>query len=139
MIFSPYETKHYQQQDELNLFLNVAKHLEYHYFEAEQQPLLFLPDKASQVSRTAFLSYLIEIYRAQLTKGSILFICDPLTDIYVSLIYDNLFNPLSDTLFELSNGVWSEIQPLDRTGVIRKYCFEFRKRLSSTLNIAAQQ
>ena len=83
----PFEAKHYQHQDELNLLLNVAKQHKYHYFGAEKQPLLSLPDKASQVSRTAFLSYLIEIYGAQLTKGSILFICDPLTDTYNSFIY----------------------------------------------------
>ena len=39
----------------------------------------------------------------------------------------------------MSNGVLSEIHPLDRTGVIRKYSFEFLKRLASTINIAAQQ
>ena len=55
VIFPPFEAKHYQHQDELNLFLSVAKHLKYHSFAAEQQPLLSLPDKASQVSRTAFL------------------------------------------------------------------------------------
>ena len=77
----PFEAKHYQHQDDLNILLNTAKQHKYLYFAAEQQPLLFsLPDKASQVSRTAFLSYLIEIYGAQLTKGSILFICDPLKD-----------------------------------------------------------
>ena len=86
----PFEAKHYQHQDELNLLLNVAKQPKYHYFAAEQQPLLSLPDKASQVSRTAFLSSLIEIYGAQLTKGSILFICDLLTNTYISLIYDTL-------------------------------------------------
>ena len=84
----PLEAKHYQHQDELNLLLNVAKQLKYHYLEAEQQSLLSLPDEASQVSRTAFLSYLIEIYGAQLTKGPILFICDPLTDTYNSLVYE---------------------------------------------------
>ena len=45
-------------------------------------------------------------------------------------------NPLSDTLF---NGVWSEIQPLDRAGVFRKSSFEFLKCLASTLNTAALQ
>ena len=135
----PFEASHYQHQDELNLLLNVANQLKYHYFAVERQPLLFLPDKESQVSRTAFLSYLIEIYGAQLTKGSILFICDPLTNTHISLIYGILFNPLSDTLFEFLNGVWSEIQPLDRTGVFRKSSFEFPKRLASTLNTAAQQ
>ena len=46
---------------------------------------------------------------------------------------------LSYALFEFRNGVRSEIQPLDRTGVFRKSSFEFFERLSSTLNIAAQQ
>ena len=55
------------------------------------------------------------------------FIWDPLTDTYISLMCDTLFNPLSDTLFEFLNGVWSEIQPLDRTGVFRKSSFEFLK------------
>ena len=51
----------YQHQDELNLLLNTARQVKYHYFAVEQQPPLSLPDKASQVSRIAFLSYLIEI------------------------------------------------------------------------------
>ena len=115
----PFEVKHYQHQDELNILLNTAKQLKYHYFAIEQQPHLSLPEKASQVSRTAFLSYLIEIYGTQLTKGSVLFICDPLTNNYISLIYDTLFHPLSDTLFEFLNGIWSEIQPSDREGIFR--------------------
>ena len=53
----PFEVKHYQRQDELNIFLNTAKQLKYHYFAVEQQRLLFLSEKASQVSRTAFLSF----------------------------------------------------------------------------------
>ena len=134
-----FEAKHYQHQDELNLFLNVAKQLKYHCFAAQQQPLLSLPDRASQVLRTVFVLYLIEIYGAQLTKGLILFICGALTNTYISLIYDTLFNPLSDILFEFLNGIWSEIQPLDRTGVFRKSSIEFLKRLASTLNTAAQQ
>ena len=95
----PFEAKHYQHQDELNLLLNVAKQLKYHYFAAEQQLLIFLPYKASQVSRTAFLSYLIEINGAQLIKGSILLFAI-LSHTNISLIYDTLFNPLSDALFE---------------------------------------
>ena len=96
----PFEVKHYQHQDELNILLNIAKQLKYHYFAVEEQPLLSLPEKASQVSRTAFLAYLVEIYGAQITKGSLLFVYDPLTKAYTSLMYDALFNPLSDTLFE---------------------------------------
>ena len=57
----PFEVKHYQHQDELNILLNTAKQHKYHYFAIEQQPHLSLPEKASQVSRTAFLSYLVEI------------------------------------------------------------------------------
>ena len=102
-------------------------------------PHLSIPENASQVSRTAFLSYLTEIYGAQLTKGSILFICYPHTNTYISLIFDTLFKPLSDTLFELLNGIWSEIQPSDKTGIIRKSSFKFFKRLTSTLNTAVLQ
>ena len=58
----PFKITQHQHQDEINLLLNAAKQLKYHYFAVEQQPLLSLPDKASQVSRTAFLLYLIEIY-----------------------------------------------------------------------------
>ena len=115
----PFEVKHYQHQDELNILLNTAKQLKYHYFAIKQQPHLSLPEKASQVSRTAFLSYLIEIYGTELTKGSVLFICNPLTNKYISLIYDTLFHPLSDTLFEFLNGFWSAIQPSDREGIFR--------------------
>ena len=78
----PFEAKHYQHQDELNLLLNVTKQLKYHYFAAEKQPLHSLQDKASKISRTVFLLYLIEIYGAQLTKDSIPFFCDPLTNTY---------------------------------------------------------
>ena len=100
----PFEVKYYQNQDELNILLKIAKQLKYHYFAKEQQPHLSLPEKASQVSRTAFHSYLVEIYGTQLTKGSVLFICDPLTNNDISLIYDTLFHALSDTLFELLIG-----------------------------------
>ena len=64
----PFTVKLYQHQDELDMLLNTAKQLKYHYFAVEQQPHLYLPEKASQVSRTAFLSYLVEIYGSQLTK-----------------------------------------------------------------------
>ena len=57
-----FEVKQYEHQDELNILLNTAKLLKYHYFAVEQQPYLFLPEKASQVSRTAFLSFLVEVY-----------------------------------------------------------------------------
>ena len=40
----PFEVKHYQHQDELNILLNTAKQLKYHYFAVEQQPHLSLPD-----------------------------------------------------------------------------------------------
>ena len=84
----PFEVKHYQHQDELNILLNTAKQLKCHYLTIEQQPLLSSPEKASKVSRTAFLSYLVEIYGAQLIKGSNLFFCDPLTNKYISLLCD---------------------------------------------------
>ena len=82
---------------------------------------------------------MVEIYGTQLTTGSILFVRDPLSDKYTSLIFDKLFNPLSDTLFEFLNGVWTEIKPFDREGVFRKSSFEFLKRLASTLHVNAQQ
>ena len=124
----PFEVKHYQHQDELSILLNTAKLLKNHYFAAEQQPLLSSPEKTSRVSRTAFLFYLVEIYGAQLTKGSVLFICDPLTSKYYSLIYDTLFNPLSDTLFDFFNEYGQRYNPwIDRVyfektpGVHTKY------------------
>ena len=129
----PFEFKRYQNQDELNILLNTAKQLKYHYFAVEQQPHLSLPEKASQFLRTAFLSYLVEIYGTQLTKGSVLFICDPLTNSYISLIYDTPFHPLSDTLFELLNGIWSETQLSNREGLFIKSSFEFPKRLAPAL------
>ena len=70
----PLKITQYQHQDELHLQLNTAKQLNYHFFAVEQQPLLFLPDRASKVSRTAFLSYFNEIYGAQLIKGSIIMV-----------------------------------------------------------------
>ena len=112
----PFEVKHYQHKNEPNILLNTTKQLIYHYFAVEQQPHLSLPEKASQVSRTPFLSYLVEIYGTQLTKRSALFICDALTNSYISLIQNTLFHPFSDTLFEFLNGKWSEMQPSDREG-----------------------
>ena len=70
---SPFDITLYQNQDELNILLNVAKQLKTHYFSLEQQPFLSLPEKASHITRTAFLSYLIEIYGKQLTKRLNLF------------------------------------------------------------------
>ena len=133
----PFEVKHYQHQDELNILLNTAKQLKYHYFAVKQQPRLSLPEKASQVSPTAFLSYLVEIYGIQLTKGSVLFICDPLTNSYISLLYNTLFHPLLDTIFEFLKGIWSERQPSDREGLFTKSSFEFLKRLAPALNTNA--
>ena len=46
----PLKVKHYQHQDELNILLNTAKQIKYHYFAVEQQPHLFLQEKASKVS-----------------------------------------------------------------------------------------
>ena len=114
------------------MLLNTAKQLKYHYFAVEQQPHFFLTEKASQVSRTAFLSYLVEIYGAQVTKGSVLF---RLTNKYISLIYKTLFHPLSDdSLFQFLNGILSEIQPSDRKGIFKNSSFEFLKRLATALN-----
>ena len=135
----PFEVKHYRHQDELNILLNTAKQLKCHYLAVEQQPLLSLSEKKTQVSGTSFLLNLVEIYGALLTKGSVLFICDPLTNTYTSLIYDTLFKSLSDTLFEFLNGKCSEKQPSDREVVFRKSSFEFLKRLASTLNSNASQ
>ena len=128
--FLPFKVAQYQHQDELNLLLKKAKQLKYHCFAVEQQPLLCLPDKASQVSKITSLSFLIEIYETELTKGSILYICGPLTNSYVSLIYDTLYNPFSDTLFEFCNGVWTELQS-DRVCAFWKSLFEFLKRLTA--------
>ena len=136
---SPFDIEQYQNHDELNILLNIAKQIKAHYFTLDQQPFFSLPEKASHLSRTAFLSYLIEIYGKQLTKGSILFICDPLTNKYTSLIYDTLFHPLSDTLFEFLNGIYTEIQPLDREVLFNKSSFEFLKRLATALNTNASQ
>ena len=63
------------------------------------------------------------------------FFCDPLTNTYTSLLYENLLNPLSDILFEFLNKVWSEMQPL--------YCEEFfeasHSRKESVHKIARQE
>ena len=61
----------------------------------------------------------------------------PFTNQYNSLLCDTLFHPLSDTISELFNGIWSEIQPLDREGIFRKSSFKFLKRLAPTLNANA--
>ena len=130
----PFEYKHLQHQDELNILSNTAKQLKYHYCAVEQQPYLSLPEKASQVSRIAFLSYLVEISGTQLTKGSILFIGDPLSNKCFSLIYDTLFHSLIDTLFEFLHGILSEIKPSGRKELFRKSSFEVLKRPAMALN-----
>ena len=129
----------YQHHEELNLLLNTAKQINYHCFLLQQQPIFSLSEKASQVSRTALLSHLIAFDEAQLTKWSILFLCYHLTNTYISLINDTLFIPLSDTIFEVLNGVWRKLQPSDITGVFRKSSFEFLKSLTSTIITAALQ
>ena len=40
----PFEAKHYQHQDELNILLNTAKQLEHNHFAVQQQPLLSSPE-----------------------------------------------------------------------------------------------
>ena len=129
----PFKVKHSRQQDEFKIFLYTAKQLKYHYFAVEQQPHLFLP------FFTSLSSSFFHAYGAQLTKGSILFICDPLTNKNISLIYDTLFHPLSVTLLEFLNGIWSEVQPSDRKGIFRKSSFEFLKRLVPTLSANASR
>ena len=62
----PFEVKHYQNQDDLNILINIAKQLKIHYFAVEQQPSLSLPENES---RTALLSCLSEIYGTQLQKA----------------------------------------------------------------------
>ena len=73
----PFRIAQYQHQDELNLILITAKQFKHHYFTIEQQPLFSLLDRASQVSGIAFLVYLIDIYGAQLTKGSVFYLWSP--------------------------------------------------------------
>ena len=70
---------------------------------------------------------------------SIVFICDPLTTNYISLIYDTIFNLLSDTLFEILNGVCTKLKPSDRAVAFGKSLFEVLKHLASKLNDAALQ
>ena len=53
----PFEVKHYEHQDhqdELNIPLNTAKQLKYHYFAVEQQPHPSLPEKASNFHEPLF-------------------------------------------------------------------------------------
>ena len=137
----PFELKHYYHQDELNLLLNIAKQLRYHSFAPPKRDTASSVFTRESITNFAncFFSYLIEVYGAQLSKGSILFLCDPHTNTNIFLIYDTLFNPLSDTIFEFLNGVWSEIQHSDRAGVFRKSSLEFLKRLAAKLNTAALQ
>ena len=92
---------------------------------------------SSQISRIAFLSYLIDISLTQLTNITNIF-PDPFTDRYTSLIYDTLFSPLSDALFEYLRGVYTELHT-SRACAFRQSAFDFLKRLESTLNNAAIQ
>ena len=45
--FLPFEVKHYQHPDQLNILLNTAKQLNYDYFAVEQPSHFSLPEKAS--------------------------------------------------------------------------------------------
>ena len=42
----PFEVKHYQHQDELNILLNKAKQLKYHYFAVEKKISPFFTRKS---------------------------------------------------------------------------------------------
>ena len=75
----PFTVKHYLHQDELNMLLNTTRQLKYNYFAVEQQPYFFTRKGITGFTNRLF-SYIVEIYGAQLTKGSVLFICDPLTN-----------------------------------------------------------
>ena len=125
---STFKNAQYQHQEEIKLLLNTAKQLKYHYFAV-----------ASQILGIVSLSYLIDIYEAQLTKGSIHFNSDSFNTKYVSLICDTFFNPLSDTLLGFLNGVWTELQPSGRAATFRKSVFETLKRVAPALNTAALQ
>ena len=57
--------------DHLYILLSSALQLKAHYFNKEQQNFFSLPEKSSQKSRTAFPSYLIEVYGQQITKSTI--------------------------------------------------------------------
>ena len=120
--------------DELNLILKTKLQLKNHYFSIELQPLLPLPEKESQFAQQLFFHISSAIYGKQLTTGTVLFICDLVTDSYTSLIYDTLFHPLSDTLFDFLRGVYAEIHTADCG--FRKSSFEFLKRLASALTTA---
>ena len=50
----PCKITKYQNQDEIYLLLITTKQFNFHYFTVEQQLLLSLPEKASQVSQTVF-------------------------------------------------------------------------------------
>ena len=121
------------------MLLNTTLELKQYYFGIDQKLLLSRSETRPQHSRIAFLTYLIESYGSQLTKDTIIFICDPLTEGYNSLIYDILFSPLSCTLFEFFKGVKTELHTTDHKSTFKKSSFGFLKRVASTLNSAALQ
>ena len=51
----PFGIKNFQNADKVNLLLNTALQIKQHYFAIDHQPFLSLPEKASHVSRIAFL------------------------------------------------------------------------------------
>ena len=77
-----------------------------------------------------------QLFGKQLMKGTILFIFDPITDRYNSLIYETLFHPLSGTLFDALRGLYAELHITDRWCAFRKYSVEILKRLASAINTA---
>ena len=110
--------------DEINLLQNTALELKQYYFGIDQKLLLSWSETRPQHSRIAFLSYLTKSYGSQLTKDTIIFIWDPLTEGYTSLFYDILFSPLSCTLFEFFKGVKTELHTTDHKCTFRKSSFE---------------
>ena len=56
----------------------------------------------------AFSSYLIKSLDPKLTKGRIVFICDPLSHRQPSLTFDAIFCQLSDTIIEIVHGAQRE-------------------------------
>ena len=63
---------------------------------------------------------------------------DPITNRYISIIYNTIFCPPSDTFRENQGGAYNEVYALDEGELSQKISLEFIKRFAPALNAAAK-
>ena len=132
----PFEITEIHIVAQLKILPSTTLWLKTHCFNQDQQHFHSLPKNASQIARTAFLSFLIEIYVQDLTKGAIYFIRDPMTKRH-TFFHGTIFCPTLKTLPEFLKR-HHELYTADRRHVFKK-TIRVSKRIAPVLNTAAAQ